>query len=376
MTTLDSARLIIAASEADADLYYATRFLAPDPFVFVWHDQEKLLLMSDLEVDRARTQAAVDRVLPIRTYEALARSRGVDSPKTVDALVELLRERGIGRVEVPGAFPLELGDALRARGVEVTARPAPFFPERLIKREDEIAALADAMRQTEAALDRAIGAIREAEVRDGTLWWRGTVLTSERVKYEIARHLLERGIQADHTIVACGEDGCDPHNQGSGPLAADQPIILDVFPRDTHSRYFADITRTVVKGRATAQVRRMYEAVAAGQAAALAAIRAGMQGDAVHRTVQETLEGFGFQTGEVNGRMQGFFHGTGHGLGLEIHELPRVSKLPVTLQAGHVVTVEPGLYYPGHGGVRIEDVVVVTQAGCRNLTSYPKVLEV
>lgn len=376
MTTLDSARLIIAASEADADLYYATRFLAPDPFVFVWHDQEKLLLMSDLEVDRARTQAAVDRVLPIRTYEALARSRGVDSPKTVDALVELLRERGIGRVEVPGAFPLELGDALRARGVEVTARPAPFFPERLIKREDEIAALADAMRQTEAALDRAIGAIREAEVRDGTLWWRGTVLTSERVKYEIARHLLERGIQADHTIVACGEDGCDPHNQGSGPLAADQPIILDVFPRDTRSRYFADITRTVVKGRATAQVRRMYEAVAAGQAAALAAIRAGMQGDAVHRTVQETLEGFGFQTGEVNGRMQGFFHGTGHGLGLEIHELPRVSKLPVTLQAGHVVTVEPGLYYPGHGGVRIEDVVVVTQAGCRNLTSYPKVLEV
>lgn len=376
MTTLDSARLIIAASEADADLYYATRFLAPDPFVFVWHDQEKLLLMSDLEVDRARTQAAVDRVLPIRTYEALARSRGVDSPKTVDALVELLRERGIGRVEVPGTFPLELGDALRARGVEVTARPAPFFPERLIKREDEIAALAEAMRQTEAALDRAIGAIREAEVRDGTLWWRGTVLTSERVKYEIARHLLERGIQADHTIVACGEDGCDPHNQGSGPLAADQPIILDVFPRDTRSRYFADITRTVVKGRATAQVRRMYEAVAAGQAAALAAIRAGMQGDAVHRTVQETLEGFGFQTGEVNGRMQGFFHGTGHGLGLEIHELPRVSKLPVTLQAGHVVTVEPGLYYPGHGGVRIEDVVVVTQAGCRNLTSYPKVLEV
>jgi Xaa-Pro aminopeptidase len=176
--------------------------------------------------------------------------------------------------------------------------------------------------------------------------------------------------------VACGEDGCDPHNQGSGPLVADRPIILDVFPRDTRSRYFADITRTVVKGRATARVRRMYEAVAAGQSAGLLAIRAGVQGEQVHRTVQETLEGFGFQTGEVDGRMQGFFHGTGHGLGLEIHELPRVSRLPVTLQAGHVVTVEPGLYYPGHGGVRIEDVVVVTEAGCRNLTSYPKLLEV
>jgi Xaa-Pro aminopeptidase len=142
MTPVDSARLIIAASEADADLYYATRFLAPDPFVFVWHGHEKLLLMSDLEVDRARTQAAVDRVLPIRAYEAQARAHGVESPKTVDAVAELLRERGIGRVEVPGTFPLELGDALRARCIEVTARPAPFFPERLIKREDEIAALA------------------------------------------------------------------------------------------------------------------------------------------------------------------------------------------------------------------------------------------
>jgi Xaa-Pro aminopeptidase len=176
--------------------------------------------------------------------------------------------------------------------------------------------------------------------------------------------------------VACGEEGCDPHNQGSGPLAPDQPIIIDVFPRDTRSRYFADITRTVVKGRASAQVRRMYEAVAAGQAAALADIRDGVAADMVHRKVQATLEGFGFRTGEENGRMQGFFHGTGHGLGLEIHELPRVSKLPVALRSGHVVTVEPGLYYPGHGGVRIEDVVVVTGTGCRNLTTYPKTLEV
>jgi Xaa-Pro aminopeptidase len=373
---VSDARLIVAASEAEADLYYATRFLAPDPFVFLWHGEEKLLLMSDLEVDRARAQAAVQRVLPIRTYETLARSHGVESPKMVDAVTELLRERGIDRIAVPGTFPLEHADGLRARGVEVAAQSAPFFPERLIKREEEVAAVAEAMRCTEAALDQAIQAIRESDVRDGRLWWRGAALTSERLKHLIAVQLLDKGLQADHTIVACGEDGCDPHNQGSGPLVPDRPIIIDVFPRDTRSRYFADITRTVVKGRASDHVRRMYEAVAAGQEAALTDIRDGAAADAVHRKVQATLEGFGFQTGETSGRMQGFFHGTGHGLGLEIHELPRVSKLPVTLRTGHVVTVEPGLYYSGHGGVRIEDVVVVTDTGCRNLTTYPKTLEV
>jgi Xaa-Pro aminopeptidase len=373
---VSDARLIVASSETEADLYYATRFLAPDPFVFLWHGEEKILLMSDLEVDRARAQAAVQRVLPIRTYEAQARSHGVESPRMIDAVTELLREREIARVVVPGTFPLEHADALRARNIEVAAQPAPFFPERLIKREEEVAAMAEAMRQTEAALDQAIRAIQQADVRDGLLWWQGGVLTSERIKHLIALHLLENGLQADHTIVACGDDGCDPHNQGSGPLAPDQPIIIDVFPRDTRSRYFADITRTVVKGRASAQVRRMYEAVAAGQAAALEDIRDGAPADAVHRKVQATLEGFGFRTGEEHGRMQGFFHGTGHGLGLEIHELPRVSRLPVTLRAGHVVTVEPGLYYLGHGGVRIEDVVVVTDTGCRNLTTYPKTLEV
>lgn len=370
------ARVIIAASESDANLYYATHFLAPDAFVFVWIGDEKVLLMSDLEVDRARSQARVDTVLPLRMYEERAKGSGVERPSVLDAVSVFFAERGIQRIVVPGSFPIEHGDGLRARGIEVQVRREPFLEERLVKTPAEVEYIAKAMRRTEAALDAAIDAIREASVEDGILRWRGTVLTSEAVKRLIGARLLDDGLLAQHTIVACGDAACDPHHQGAGPLRADEAIIIDIFPRDEESRYFADITRTVVKGRASEAVRRMYKAVADGQACAVRSIRDGADGDAVHREVQATLERHGFRTGEVNGRMEGFFHGTGHGLGLEIHELPRVSKVPTTLRTGNVVTVEPGLYYPGVGGVRIEDVVVVTEHGCTNLTEYPKTLEV
>jgi len=370
------ARLIIAASERDANLFYATRFLAPDPFVFLWHGAEKILLMSDLELDRSRAQAAVDAVLPIRLYEDRAKASGMERPTPIDALWELLQEREIKSLLVPGSFPVEHADRLRERGLTLRVKPEPFFEERLTKSPAEIQAIARAMRRTEAAMEGAISAIREAEVRDGLLWWQGGILTSETIKRLIARQLLDDGLIAENTIVACGDDGCDPHNRGGGPLRAEQSIIIDIFPRDSESQYFADITRTVVKEQAPETLRRMYRAVLAGQECAFRLIREGAEGEAIHREVQQTLEGCGFQTGEVNGRMQGFFHGTGHGLGLDIHEPPRISKVKATLRSGNVVTVEPGLYYPGVGGVRIEDVAVVTETGCENLTKYPKELEV
>jgi Xaa-Pro aminopeptidase len=373
---LADARLIIAVSETDANLYYATRFLAPDAFVFLWHGSEKLLVISDLELGRARAQAVVDSVVPVRAYEERAKQSGIEHPRLLDALSVLLKERGIRRLEVPGSFPIEYGDGLRDRGFVLRVKPAPFFEGRLVKTEAEVEAITRAMRRTEEALEAAIAVIRAAEIRDEVLWWREKPLTSEAVKGLMATRLLEEGLVAQHTIVACGEEGCDPHNEGGGPLRPGEAIIIDVFPQDSSSRYFADITRTVVKGRAPEKLRRMYRAVLAGQQEAFARIRAGEDGEAIHRAVHAAMEAHGFQTGEANGRMQGFFHGTGHGLGLELHESPRIAKIPVALQAGNVVSVEPGLYYPGVGGVRIEDVVVVEQEGCRNLTRFPKELEV
>ena len=197
------------------------------------------------------------------------------------------------------------------------------------------------------------------------------------VRERIVAAAMRQNCLASHTIVACGEQGCDPHEVGRGPLRAHQPIILDIFPRSQSSGYWGDITRTIVKGKASEPIKALYAAVLAGQLLALRQIRAGAHGDTIHQAILDEFQRRGFQTGVKNGRMQGFFHGTGHGVGLEIHELPRLSPRGQAPQKpGHVVTVEPGLYYPGVGGVRLEDLVVVLETGFRNLTRFPKFLEV
>jgi Xaa-Pro aminopeptidase len=186
---------------------------------------------------------------------------------------------------------------------------------------------------------------------------------------------MENDCIAQHTIVACGDDACDPHNEGSGPFRAHEPIVMDVFPKSSKTGYYADITRTVMKGKPSDALRRVYDTVLQGQELGLQMVKEGASGKAIHTAIQDLFEQVGYHTGIINERMQGFFHGTGHGVGLEIHEPPRISRVDDTLQAGHVVTVEPGLYYLGVGGVRIEDTVLVTSTGCENLTTFPKQFE-
>ncbi len=366
-----AARLIIAASEADSNLYYACRFLAPDAFVYLEVGGRKILLMSDLEVDRARAQARVDEVLSLSEWEAKAKQRWAQ-PRLTDTVSLLLEGYGVKAVEVPADFPLEAADRLRERGVTVTARSHPFFPQRLIKTAEEVAAIEQTQRHTEAALEAALNVLRASDVRGDAVIWKGRPLTSEDLKKIVNVTLMENDCIAEHTIIACGEQGVDPHNQGSGPIRPNQGIIFDIFPRSSETRYFADMTRTVVKGKASDELRRIYDAVLAAQLRGIELIRAGASGAAVHTEVSRALEARGYTTGVVNGRNQGFFHGTGHGVGLDIHEPPRVSRLDQLLEAGQVVTVEPGLYYPGRGAVRIEDMVLVEPGGCRNLTRAPK----
>ncbi len=369
--------LLIADSESDADMLYATGMFVPDPFTYLEQDGRKTIMMSDLEIDRARAQSKVDEVVSLTVYTERARENGAADPGFMDAVIELLRDQDVQGIRVPNRFPLGYADQLRERGFNLASKDDPFWDQRPVKSDDEVAAISEASRHTEDALRMAFGILSEASVKYGTLHGPEGPITSEYIRKRLHVYLLERDCIAQHTIVAGGVQGCDPHNGGSGPLRAGEPIIFDLFPKSTTTGYFADITRTVARGPVSDDFRRLYDTVLEGQETALSRVRAGVDGQEIHGEVERLFESRGYETGAKNGRMQGFFHGTGHGFGLEIHEPPRISKASQILQAGHVVTVEPGLYYPElGGGVRIEDNVVVTETGCVNLTRLEKVFEV
>jgi len=226
-------------------------------------------------------------------------------------------------------------------------------------------------------LAQAIELLRQARSdSDGILYLRGQPLTAEALRGEIAAAIARLGGTAAHTIAAPGAQGADPHLVGTGPIRRNEPIVIDIFPRIDATGYFGDLTRTVVKGQAPAIVRRAYDAVAAAQTAALSMVAAGVEASEVNAAAATALETAGFATDCAADPPYGFIHGLGHGLGLEIHEGPRVnSRAELPLEVGNVITIEPGLYYPEWGGVRLEDVVVVRENDCENLTAAPRILE-
>lgn len=371
-------RLMFAASDRDADILYATHFFALDPFIYFQHRGRSHVVMNDLEIDRARLQARVDQVLSLSQLQQQLRQNGVRVCDTAAVLDKLFTQKNIQTVLVPYLFPTGLAWELRRRGYHIRVKPGLFLDEREIKQRNEIKEIALAQQAAEEGLQAAIDLIREARITsNGQLIYNGVKLTTEKVKYKINTVLLNQGYLATHTIVAGGLQGCDPHNEGHGPLPAHQPIILDIFPRSQKSGYWGDITRTVVRGRAADKVKSMYDSVARAQLQALNQLRPAASGGEIHQSIYTYFEQQGFSTGLRHGRMQGFFHGTGHGVGLEIHESPHIgSRKDSILRPGQVVTIEPGLYYSKVGGVRIEDLVLITPRGYRNLTRFPKILEI
>ena len=368
-------RLIVAASETDPDMLYATKFWAPDPFIFLQRNGKRTLVLSDLEIDRGRKQAKADEFFMFSQFEREMQGKSKKAPPYEKVLAHFLKKRGVRSAIVPANFPLRYAEELAANRIRVRATNGLFWPEREAKSEKEVEMMDQALRITEKGLKRAIEVLKESKPGSGKrLRWRGKTLTSEMLRAEIDSTILRAGGVPLGTIVAGGDQACDPHERGFGPLYADSLIILDVFPRDAKTGYFGDMTRTVLRGRASDAQRRLWDAVKAGQALALRRIKAGVDGMTIHKAIQELFASRGFPTEIRKGRRVGFFHGTGHGLGLEIHEYPRLQK--VTLKDRQVLTVEPGLYYPGLGGVRLEDVVLVTKTGCRILSRFPKQLEI
>jgi Xaa-Pro aminopeptidase len=367
-------RLIVATSEIDADILYATRFFAPDPFIYLEKNGKRTLVLSDLEIDRARKVATADEFVQFSELERELQNGSKKAPPYEKVLAHFLKKRGVKNAIVPPNFPLAYARELSRARINVQPPKDFFWPERQSKTDGELRMMRQASRITEAGLARAMEVLKASRPFAGKkLRWSKQTLTSELLRAEIDSAVLRAGGTPAGTIVAGGDQACDPHERGSGPLRANSLIIIDIFPRDAKTGYYGDLTRTVVKGRASEAQRKLWNTVKDGQALALERIKAGVDGMTIHRAIEDLFAARGYKTGVVKGRRVGFFHGTGHGLGLEIHEYPRLQK--VILKARQVVTVEPGLYYPGLGGVRIEDVVVVTKTGHTMLSSFPKQLE-
>ncbi|CCQ36430.1 peptidase M24 family protein (homolog to Xaa-Pro dipeptidase) [Natronomonas moolapensis 8.8.11] len=369
---------LIEADGETADQRYLSGFTAPDPFVTLYTG-ETTLLVSALEYGRAMRTARADRIERHSTYDHRANVAEYGSPGgKYRTLAAFLDSHSADSVAVPRDFPVGTADGLRDHGIAVEADPDGVVGSiRARKVDEEIDHVRATQRANEAAMARAEDLLVSATVDGGTLRLDGDPLTAERVKRAIEIELLAHDCALDETIVACGADAADPHDRGSGPLAADEAIIVDIFPRSKTSGYYADMTRTFCVGDPGETIERWYDLTYEAQRAALDTIEAGVSGSDVHDAVCDVYEDAGLPTLRADETTEtGFIHTTGHGVGLDIHEHPRLSEEETELEAGNVVTVEPGLYDPEVGGVRIEDLVVVTEDGHENLTEYPTELAV
>jgi Xaa-Pro aminopeptidase len=358
-----------AASSKDANLYYLTSFLAEDPFLFLRTGEQSVLIISSMEKARALRSSGVDRVLTREDFQKDSSETEVDRA-TPNMIASVLRGCGIKRLGVNADFPIGLADELRRTGYDITPISGSIERLRSIKTAGELKLMAQVQRASEKALASAIAILTHSKIRDNALRYKGQVLTSELLKSAIGRSLIDDACTPQDVIASSGEDSALPHLTGSGPVKANSTIVFDVFPQSVTSRYHADMSRTVLRGDARPELFDMYSAVQEAQNLAFKMLRPGMSGVEVHLAVADHFEQSGFQTNLDNGR--GFIHSTGHGLGLEVHELPFLSKRGGILEKGNVVTVEPGLYYPSIGGVRLEDVAVITHNGNRNITQFPK----
>jgi Xaa-Pro aminopeptidase len=379
---MDGERAVLLFGETyhHPNILYRTGFLVPDPIVVVDRGGDDVTLWaSPLEEGRARKEARVAQVRSTAELDFAEKVRRAGNEQDGWSLLleAVCREHGLATVDVDIDFPALFADHLRARDVEIRPRSDLYRKERRIKTQQQLDWVTAAENAGMSALQQAIDIIAAADIEDGLLTRDGRPLSGDDLVYAVESHLLRDGCGTDGSICCGGPESADPHRGSSPVLRAGLPIVLDIFPYDKNTRYWGDMTRTVVRGETPAAVERMWEAVLEAQQAGLDAVRPGANGRDVHYACCEVFKKHGYGSlpepyRDIKSDAR-FIHGTGHGLGLEIHEFPRVGDVDVTLEVGDLITVEPGLYDPRLGGIRIEDLVVVTEDGCRNLTTLPKV---
>jgi Xaa-Pro aminopeptidase len=372
--------LIYADTIRSPELRHEVPLPVPDPFLYLEHEGRRVVVVNSLEAARVRGAGGLE----VFTVEHFGNDELIAAGKSYDEIdleiaVRACRELGIESASVPPDFPVELADHLRAQGVAVTPDRSVFESRRRVKNSTEIDGIRRAQRACEAALDAARDLLRRAEPQNGSLAVDGEPLTCERLKVVVERVFGEHAVAADEFVVSHGAQTAIGHEMGHGPIAPNEPIVFDLFPRDRATGCYSDMTRTYVVGEPSEEIREFHRLTLEALERALAATKAGVNGRTLMEETCNFFHGHGYPTslhkepGEV--LEDGFFHGLGHGVGLEVHERPWMSRVGDDLVAGDVVTLEPGLYRSGGGGVRLEDIVLVTDDGCENLTRYPYDLE-
>ena len=372
MSASSPAPLLYSDTHSSPDMLYFGRVEVHDPFIAFGVRGRKITVQSALELGRVRKNSAFDTVLARETW--LERAQELYGPKAgvAEIIATLAGEYRLRHFRVPDDFPGALYVKLTKLGLKLVFANGLMFPEREIKSDWEAGCIREGNRLCSIGYLAAEKILRTAKIKGRTLVHRGSVLTSERLRFALETVIREQGGDPRDTIVAGGDQACDPHEPGSGPLRPHELIIIDIFPRVLKTGFHGDMTRTYLKGHASEAQRRLVATVRDAQKRATRTIRAGVDGRLVHRAVTDCFAAAGYETKHGKQGSTGFFHGTGHGLGLAVHDPGRMSPVvEYSLKKGSVMTVEPGLYYPGLGGCRWEDVVQVTATGTRPLSKHP-----
>ena len=374
--------MIHADSVRDPDLYLATGISIIDPFTYVETDGKRVIVTSELEADAARRNSTATDVWTGTEFGARELIKGgMDwNVATLEVVRRVLQKLDVSDASVPPSFPVELADYLREHGIAVSADRAGFEMRRRVKDEHALAGIRIAQRATEAAFARVVELLGAASPGPGGLVLDGETLTCERVTAAIEDVLRAHGCEGEPPLVAAGPTGANVHEHGAGPIRPHESLIVDIFPRHTASRFFADMTRTFCFGEAPDQLRHMHATVYEALRVSTERIAAGVNGKIVWEAACDVIEAGGFRTtrGLADGESldEDFFHGLGHGVGVEVHEAPNMGLAGDDLVAGDVVTIEPGVYRKGFGGIRLEDLAVVREGGCEVLTDFPYDLEI
>lgn len=378
MSPAELPALLYASTEESADVLYFARVEVPDAFIAFEANGKKIGVLSQLEYTRVKREGAFDEVLPLEEWVDQAKAanqaagKGDTAPKIAQVVALVAQHYGQKAFRIAANFPAKLAFELREQGL--TIEPVDhLFPARAFKTDAEAEGVRRGNAAAVAGYLAAEAVLRESTIApDGNLYYDGAVLTSERLRFAIEVAALKVGAVALRTIVAGGVQACDPHHRGHGPLRANELLILDIFPRDLATGFYGDMTRTYLKGTPSPEQRRLVETVKTAQELALSCVEAGADPKKIHEVVVKFFEARGYKTEKRGDTNVGYFHGTGHGLGLDIHEPPRLSpRGPEKLREFEVVTIEPGLYYPEIGGCRWEDNVRVRQGGYELLSFHP-----